>query len=57
MDSGNSCHEQASTTLNRYTHGSDDRDSRIRDALAAFLLPEPPEPDPEEEEGPSEEGP
>ncbi|WP_203911258.1 tyrosine-type recombinase/integrase [Rhizocola hellebori] len=27
-------HEQASTTLNRYTHGSDGRDSRVRNALA-----------------------
>jgi hypothetical protein len=31
-------HEQASTTLNRYTHGSDERDSRVRNALADFSL-------------------
>jgi hypothetical protein len=31
-------HEQASTTLNRYTHGSDGRDSRVRNALADYSL-------------------
>jgi integrase len=50
-------HEQASTTLNRYTHGSEDRDGRIRSALAAFLLPPPAPEDPEDDERPSEEGP
>ena len=29
-------HEQASTTLNRYTHGSDQRETRVRKALADF---------------------
>ncbi|MEV1286352.1 site-specific integrase [Micromonospora sp. NPDC049679] len=33
-------HEQASTTLNRYTHGSDDRDARVRGALADFRFAE-----------------
>ena len=50
-------HEQASTTLNRYTHGSNDRDARIRSALAAYLLPGPPPIDPENEEDPWDEGP
>ncbi|GAA1791874.1 tyrosine-type recombinase/integrase [Planosporangium flavigriseum] len=50
-------HEQASTTLNRYTHGSDDRDARIRNALAAFLLPEAATDRSGNAEGPSEEGP
>lgn len=31
-------HEQASTSLNRYTHRSDERDSRVRYALADFSL-------------------
>lgn len=36
-------HQQISTTLNRYTHPSQDRHQRVRGAFADFLLtPEPP---------------
>lgn len=38
-------HEQTSTTLDRYTHPSEDRDQRVRGAFADFLLT--PEPDDE----------
>lgn len=31
-------HERASTTLDRYTHASEDRDQRVKDAFADFLL-------------------
>ena len=46
-------HEQASTTLNRYTHGSEQRDTRVRRALADFTLTSISDEDPEDEEGPS----
>ena len=49
-------HEQASTTLNLYTHGSDGQDARVRNALADFLLtPEIKKPA-RERRKPSEEG-
>jgi site-specific recombinase XerD len=32
-------HEQTSTTLNRYTHSTRDRDRRVRATFAAFSLP------------------
>jgi len=50
-------HEQTSTTLNRYTHRSDRRDSNVRGALADFSLTEDTEESPEDTEGPSEEEP
>jgi integrase len=50
-------HEQASTTLNRYTHGPRDRDSRVRAALDAFSLPLISDEEPGDDDGPSEEGP
>lgn len=31
-------HEQATTTLNRYTHGSNEQEARVRSALADFSL-------------------
>jgi hypothetical protein len=49
-------HEQATTTLNLYAHRSPDRDSRVRRALADFLLTSATEPDPEDDEDPFEEG-
>jgi len=49
-------HEQASTTLNLYTHGSDGQDARVRNALADYLLnPEIKKPA-QERRKPSEEG-
>jgi integrase len=33
-------HEQTSTTLDRYTHSTGDRDSRVLRSFAAFSLPE-----------------
>jgi hypothetical protein len=33
-------HEQTSTTLDRYTHSTRDRDSRVLRSFAAFSLPE-----------------
>uniref|UniRef100_UPI002AD40EEC tyrosine-type recombinase/integrase n=1 Tax=Frankia sp. Cr1 TaxID=3073931 RepID=UPI002AD40EEC len=48
-------HEQASTTLNRYTHKPKDYDNQLRAALsgsADFSLTSEPEPDPENEEDP-----
>jgi integrase len=50
-------HEQASTTLDRYTHRSPDRDERVRGAFDAFSLHEEGEDGPEDEEDPSGEGP
>jgi integrase len=49
-------HEQTSTTLDRYTHPSDDRDQRVRTVFADFLLTPTPEPTPETEQEPSDEG-
>ncbi|MGH3341416.1 MAG: tyrosine-type recombinase/integrase [Carbonactinosporaceae bacterium] len=43
-------HEQASTTLNRYTHGSSEQDARVRKALADFSLT-PGAPEGQEDEG------
>jgi integrase len=42
-------HEQAPTTLKRYTHGSDGRDGRVRKALADCSLTEG-DPKPSEDE-------
>jgi integrase len=50
-------HEQASTTLNRYTHGSGDRDARVLGAFADDLLTFGVPGETEDEEGPSAEGP
>jgi integrase len=43
-------HEQTSTTLDRYTHPSQDRDRRVRSVFADFLLTPPPDDDPESDE-------
>jgi integrase len=43
-------HEQTSTTLDRYTHPSQDRDRRVRSVFADFLLTPPPDDDPETDE-------
>lgn len=48
-------HEQTSTTLDRYTHPSQDRDQRVRSVFADFLLTPTPEPDPETEQEPTDE--
>jgi integrase len=50
-------HEQASTTLDRYTHRSPDRDGRVRGAFDAFSLHEDGEAEEEADEGPSGKGP
>jgi integrase len=47
-------HEQTSTTLDRYTHPSQDRDQRVRSVFADFLLTLAPEPDPETEQEPTD---
>jgi len=49
-------HEQASTTLNRYTHRSADGERRVRGALADFSLTPEPDAAPALVERPSEEG-
>jgi integrase len=49
-------HEQTSTTLDRYTHASRDRHTRVRGALADFSLTPAEENTPEDAEDPSEEG-
>ena len=49
-------HEQTSTTLDRYTHPSQDRDSRVRTVFADFSLTEPPEQGPETEQEPDDVG-
>jgi integrase len=49
-------HEQTSTTLDRYTHPSEDRDQRVRTVFADFLLTPALEPAPETEQEPSDEG-
>jgi hypothetical protein len=33
-------HEQTSTTLDRYTHSTSERDSRVLRSFAAFSLPQ-----------------
>jgi integrase len=43
-------HEQTSTTLDRYTHPSQDRDQRVRSVFADFLLTPAPEPASETEQ-------
>jgi len=43
-------HEQTSTTLDRYTHPSQDRDQRIRSVFADFLLTPAPEQEPTDED-------
>jgi integrase len=48
-------HEQTSTTLDRYTHPSQDRDQRVRSVFADFLLTPAPEQDPETEQEPTDE--
>jgi integrase len=49
-------HEQTSTTLDRYTHASRDRHTRVRGVLADFSLTFAPEQGPSNDEDPSEEG-
>jgi integrase len=49
-------HEQTSTTLNRYTHSTSERDRRILASFAAFSLPLIIAAGSENEEDPSEEG-
>ncbi|MGH3605066.1 MAG: tyrosine-type recombinase/integrase [Pseudonocardiaceae bacterium] len=49
-------HEQTSTTLDRYTHPSQDRDQRVRSVFADFLLTPAPEPTPKTEQEPEDEG-
>lgn len=49
-------HEQAATTLDLYTHGSPDRDERVRGVFADFLLTAPPNDGPGDAESPSEDG-
>jgi integrase len=49
-------HEQTSTTLDRYTHASKDRDRRVLGAFAAFSLPSIIHPGPETSQAPSVEG-
>jgi len=47
-------HEQTSTTLDRYTHPSQDRDQRVRSVFADFLLTPAPEQEPETEQEPTD---
>jgi hypothetical protein len=49
-------HEQTSTTLDRYTHASRDRHSRVRGVLADFSLTSAPDQAPSNDGDPSEEG-
>lgn len=48
-------HEQTSTTLDRYTHPSQDRDQRVRSVFADFLLTPATEQEPETEQEPTDE--
>jgi hypothetical protein len=48
-------HEQTSTTLDRYTHPSQDRDQRVKAVFADFLLTPASEQDPETEQKPTDE--
>jgi integrase len=50
-------HEQTSTTLDRYTHSTNERDRRILKSFAAFSLPSIIAARSENEEDPSVEGP
>jgi hypothetical protein len=45
-------HEQTSTTLDRYTHSTSERDRRVLRAFDAYSLPPAPEDHPEKEEDP-----
>jgi hypothetical protein len=47
--------EQTSTTLDRYTHPSQDRDQRVRSVFADFLLTPAPVAERETEEEPTDE--
>jgi integrase len=49
-------HEQTSTTLDRYTHASRDRHTRVRGVLADFSLTSALDQGPSNDEDPSEEG-
>jgi hypothetical protein len=49
-------HEQASTTLDRYTYPSQDRDQRVRSVFADFLLTPAPQLELETAEEPTDEG-
>jgi integrase len=49
-------HEQTSTTLNRYTHSTAERDQRVLAAFAAYSLPPGADDDPKTAEDPSGEG-
>jgi integrase len=49
-------HEQTSTTLDRYTHSTRDRDRRVLASFAAFSLPPDSVGRPETEQDPSGEG-
>src|SRR5437763_1052565 len=48
-------HEQTSTTLDRYTHPSQDRDQRVKSVFADFLLTPASEQEPETEQEPTDE--
>ena len=50
-------HEQTSTTLNRYTHSTAERDLRVLRSFAAYSLPPGSDTGPQNAEDPSEEGP
>ena len=47
--------EQTSTTLDRYTHPSQDRDQRVKAVFADFLLTPAPEQEPDTEQEPTDE--
>lgn len=49
-------HEQTSTTLNRYTHSTAERDGRVLASFAAFSLPLITRSDHQKRGTPSEEG-
>jgi integrase len=48
-------HEQTSTTLDRYTHPSHDRDQRVKAVFTDFLLTPALEQEPETEQEPTDE--
>ena len=50
-------HEQTSTTLDRYTHSTSERDGRVLRSFAAFSLPQDDDDRSRHGEGPSVEGP
>ena len=49
-------HEQTSTTLDRYTHSTRDRDRRVLAAFAAYALPPAPRDDEGPDQDPAEKG-